>query len=62
MKSLFHAFPKTLGENFFHTVPRVSIMVSPRGTILRICPMTHGSAMSFDGRIEQEFRHLPLYQ
>jgi hypothetical protein len=34
MKGVFHTFPKTLGEDFFHIVPPVSIMVA--GSIARL--------------------------
>src|ERR1700682_4244712 len=37
MKSLFYTFPKTLGEEFLHLVPRVSVIVSRSMLIAPVC-------------------------
>jgi hypothetical protein len=42
MKGLFHTFPKTLGEDFVHIIPPLSIMVA--GSIARFAPLLYYGA------------------
>jgi hypothetical protein len=47
MKSLFHAFPKTLGEDFLHIVSPASIRVAGSKLIMPVAPDVQHAIDSF---------------
>jgi len=47
MKSLFHAFPKALGEDFLHIVSPVSIRVTGSTLITPVAPDVQHTIDSF---------------